>query len=244
MANSVWMLSDELMVEHMITYRETNARNLLLHMMEAVPHDEFTRMSVTLWAIWTARRKAIHEDIFQSPLSTHGFVTSFLNELKSLATGKSQPIIRDQVPHRGAQVSWIPPVSDMPKINVDASLSKTSAKGVDVAFCRSCDCVYLGASTVVFNGITDPAILEALACRDALALADDLVLNRLHVASDCKQVVTNVKEGSLGKYGAVITEIKARTTQFIHRSFAYEGRAHNYEAHNLARHALTLDAGR
>jgi homogentisate 1,2-dioxygenase len=77
------------MVEHIIACRETNARNWLFHMMEIVPHDEFTRMSVTPWAIWTARRKAIHEVIFQSPLSTHGFVTSFLDELKGLANGKS-----------------------------------------------------------------------------------------------------------------------------------------------------------
>jgi hypothetical protein len=102
----------------------------------------------------------------------------------------------------------------------------------------------MGASALVFNGITDPAILEALACREALALADDLILNRFQVASDCKQVITDAKEGSLGKYGAVISEINARSTQFIHCNFAYEGRTHNYEAHNLARHALTLEGGR
>jgi ribonuclease HI len=132
----------------------------------------------------------------------------------------------------------------MPKINIDASLSKTSAKGVTAAFCCNSNGVYLAASAVVFNGITDSTVLEALACREALALADDLVLNQFQVASDCKQVVTDVKEGSLGKYGVVITKINARTTQFIQCSFAYEGRAHNFEAHNLARHALTLDAGR
>jgi hypothetical protein len=57
-------------------------------------------------------------------------------------------------------------------------------------------------------------------------------------------VITDVKEGSLGKYGDVISEIQARSTQFIYCNFAYEGRAHNYEAHNLARHGLTLETGR
>jgi hypothetical protein len=33
---------------------------------------------VTLWVIWFARRKAIHEEVFQSPLSTHAFVEAFL----------------------------------------------------------------------------------------------------------------------------------------------------------------------
>jgi hypothetical protein len=40
-------------------------------MMEAMPHDEFIVVAVTLWAIWYARRKNIHEDEFQSPLWTH-----------------------------------------------------------------------------------------------------------------------------------------------------------------------------
>jgi hypothetical protein len=52
-----------------------------------------------------------------------------------------------------------------------------------------------------------------------------------------------VVEGSLGKYGVVISEINARSTQFIHCNFAHEGRSHNYEARNLARHALSLEAG-
>jgi hypothetical protein len=75
MAKSVWALSDELMVEHMMAVGEPNAKNWLFNLLESLPQDQFTRMTVTLWAIWTARRKAIHEDIFQSPLSTHGLST-------------------------------------------------------------------------------------------------------------------------------------------------------------------------
>jgi hypothetical protein len=77
----------------------------------------------------------------------------------------------------------------------------------------------------------------------SLALADDLGLTRFHVASDCKQVVTDIGEVSLGKYGVVITEIKSRTARFLECSFVFERKAHNYGAHNLARHVLTHDAG-
>jgi hypothetical protein len=45
----------------------------------------------------------------------------------------------------------------------------------------------LGASAVVFNDITDPATLETLACREAVALAEDLYLDRTFVVSDCKR---------------------------------------------------------
>ena len=40
---------------------------------------------------------------------------------------------------------------------------KTENRGAAAAFCRDNDGTYLGASVVVFVGITDPATLEALA---------------------------------------------------------------------------------
>jgi hypothetical protein len=84
MAASVWVLADDLLVEHMLMNTEPSAKQWLFDMLETLPHDQFTRLTVTLWAIWTARRKAIHEEIFQSPLSTHTFINSYLSELRSL----------------------------------------------------------------------------------------------------------------------------------------------------------------
>jgi hypothetical protein len=76
MAACVWALADNLMVEHIQSVIKPNARCWLFNLMETLPHAQFTRIAITLWAIWTSRRKAIHEDIFQSPLSTHTFVNS------------------------------------------------------------------------------------------------------------------------------------------------------------------------
>lgn len=41
-------------------------------------------LTVTLWAIWTARRKLIHEGVHRSPLSTHLFITRFIVELDQI----------------------------------------------------------------------------------------------------------------------------------------------------------------
>jgi hypothetical protein len=43
---------------------------------------------------------------------------------------------------------------------------------------------------------------------EALALADDLGVNRIHVASDCKVVIDDIAGGTNGRYGAIILEIK------------------------------------
>jgi hypothetical protein len=191
-------------------------------------------------AIWTARRKAIHECIFQSPLSTHGFVNIFLAEIQSLAKPERVSIRNLEV---RPQAKWLPPPTAIPKINVDASVSKKSGeKGVAAAICRDNLGVNLGALAVVYCGITDPSTLESLACREALAV--DLGLSRLLVASDCKQVVSDIADGTLCKYGAVVAEIKARARQFSECKFVFEGRVSNFEAHDLARHALCFDSGR
>jgi hypothetical protein len=72
----------------------------------------------------------------------------------------------------------------------------------------------LGASTVIFHGVTDPATLEAMACREALSLAEDLALDRVFVASDWKTDVNDIRDGTMSCYGSIITEIRARTTIF------------------------------
>ncbi|OEL34892.1 hypothetical protein BAE44_0004089, partial [Dichanthelium oligosanthes] len=43
----------------------------------------------------------------------------------------------------------------------------------------------LGALVVVWKGITDPEALETMACREGLALANDLGLTKIKLASDC-----------------------------------------------------------
>jgi hypothetical protein len=91
--------------------------------------------------------------------------------------------------------------------------------------------------------ITDPTALETLACREAIALALYLNINRILVASDCKGVVEEVVVGSLGVNGAVITKIRARSTQLQEFNLVFEGRASNFEPHNLARYEISLDVG-
>jgi hypothetical protein len=53
-------------------------------------------------------------------------------------------------------------------------------------------------SVIVFDGVTNPVILEAYTCREALDLADDLYLQKLAIASDCKSVVNEINSKSFG----------------------------------------------
>lgn len=66
--------------------------------------------------------------------------------------------------------TWKPPPSELMKINVDAGLSN-SGVGASVAVCSDSEGLFLGSSALLTPGVTDPVVLEAIACSEALALA-------------------------------------------------------------------------
>jgi ribonuclease HI len=235
-------LEDEETVEHMCATSELNAKNWIFTMLETLPSMEFVRILVTLWAVWTARRKAIHEGEFQSPLSTHFFVRKFLNDLTLIP--KSGPLTHNGRHQHTVVPRWKPPADGHVKANVDGAVSKNNSKGSAAVVIRNREGHYLGSSAIVLSGVINPPTLQALACREALSLAEDLGLPRVCIASDCKQVVDDIAEDSGGRYASIIKEIKVYRSEFEKVIVVHEGRKSNTEAHNLARFALSLDLGR
>jgi ribonuclease HI len=109
---------------------------------------------------------------------------------------------------------------------------------------RSSDCVFLGASALIYTGVTKAETLEALACREACDLARDIYASRVRVASDCKMVVQNLEQGTRGVYFHIITEIIEARQFFDFLEFKFQSRKLNNEAHKLARSALCDVSGR
>ena len=93
---------------------------------------------------------------------------------------------------------WIPPPRGVAKINVDAAVSKNSKMASVAAVARDETGLFLGASAVVSQGITDPETMEVLAFWEGLALAHDLVLHRVRLASDCANAVRSIDQTTLG----------------------------------------------
>ena len=55
-----------------------------------------------------------------------------------------------------------------------------------------------------FSHMSDPATLEALATREALALAKDMYVQQIFIASNCKVIVEEIRKGSPPTYGAAV----------------------------------------
>lgn len=83
----------------------------------SLPKEESRMTVVTMWAILHAKRKAIYENIFQKPLSTHSFVERFISDL-DLSSSRSETSASNSI----RVLRWIPPPGGLVKINVDAAL--------------------------------------------------------------------------------------------------------------------------
>lgn len=83
-----------------------------------------------------------------------------------------------------------------------------------------------------------PWVLEALACREALALVEDIHIQKMIVASDCLQMINNLHGEYGGSYSMVTQEIKAKSSGFS------ENRASNSGAHRVARSFVSSSSGR
>jgi hypothetical protein len=107
-----------------------------------------------------ARRKEIHEEVYQSPASSHKFINRFIADLEILpkTPGKALVAARFDIVRPKA------PPAGYAKVHVDAAVAKIENRGEAAAMCRDTDGNYMGSSTLVVHGITDVATLEAIAC--------------------------------------------------------------------------------
>jgi ribonuclease HI len=235
----VWDLVDEHTVEAVCEIEDMDAKSWLVAIFKVLPHVEAVRVSVVLWAIGFVHRKGIHENIFQSPLSTHGFIERFM---AGLGEGQVKPFCSHQVVQQRER--WIPLPEGAVKINVDAALSKNDQIASATAIVRDEIGRFMGASMLVLKGVSEPEVMEVIACREGLSLALDIQAHKVKLVCDNQSVVNNIHQGGRGVYGQVIQEIKARSTDLGQVIFVHDYRTSNIDAHRIARSSLYNGEGR
>jgi hypothetical protein len=97
---------------------------------------------------------------------------------------------------------------------------------------------------LVLDGLTNPEVVETIACREGMALASDLVLQKIRVTCDCMNAVKSIHGEGKGLYGSIVKEIKATKASFLHVEFVLERRFSNEDAHRLARSTVSMTPGR
>jgi hypothetical protein len=95
-------------------------------------------------------------------MATAGFVNWFIEDLGE-ANAQAKPYVKATL-KENPKVRWLPPPVGSMKVNVDAAVAKSVARGDVAAVCRSDGGAFLGASAMVFEGLSHPGTLEAVAC--------------------------------------------------------------------------------
>lgn len=242
MAKCVWAMADEELVEYMITIQTGDARLWLGELQRTTNEDQFVKAIVTLWSIWWARRKAIHEEQFHSPHSTLCFINKYIADLALLP--KKQHVKHGVPKSTTSMQKWRRPAEGWAKMNVDAALSRNGERGALAVVSRDHSGLFLGASALVCENVTDPEILEALACSEGLSLALDLNLQKVQISTDCAATVKHIGEAYLGPSKVIMEEIKMKKNMFQTMEIIHEKRECNFEAHVLAKAATSLPCGR
>ena len=123
-------------------------------------------------------------------------------------------------------------------------LSRSGEIGDVGVVCRDENGNFLGASTIVYQGLIDPSVLEATTCSEGLALTADMNIQRIHIASNYQEVIKGISNPNLRPYSVVLKEIETGRNQFWKVQFHHERREFNGEAHSLAKAVTSLRLGR
>lgn len=74
---------------------------------------------------------------------------------------------------------------------------------------------------------------EFLACIEGLALASDMLIQRIRLESDYANVIKNLTSDGMGSYGQIIREIKVGRRRFEGVEFVLENHNVQYSASSL-----------
>ena len=201
MARAVWAMKEDDIAAPVFGDESDDPKLWLFSLSNSLSQEKFIGVLVTLWAIWWARRKIIHEDEYQSPLSTHAFISRYIAEVASLGK-RPAPKNSSRVLQERRRIPWTPPPAGFVKIQVDGAVAKCQNKGAYGAICRDENGHFMGASSMTREGITDSEVLETLACSEALCLAKDLNVQKIQIVTDCLNVTKEILGGLMQGAGA------------------------------------------
>lgn len=203
-------------------------------------HNLLLEVLVTLWAIWWVRRKAIHEEEFQSPLSMHLFICRYLDKVRST---NALACRRESSTTRPSHVWKLPPVGFV-NLNVDVLVAKTQKQGVVGVMCIGSQVIFHEVLVVVFEGVPDSETLKAYVCREARALAEDLAMHRIYIATNYLRVLDDLRAAHhLGAYCMIAREINSHKSSSLACEICHEQHEHYFEAHNIAKMDTNFGSG-
>ncbi|KAL4325602.1 hypothetical protein GQ457_11G004690 [Hibiscus cannabinus] len=192
---------------------------------------------ITLWSLWYARNKKVHEANLQTPEQICAFIVSYCRELELIAS-KLQLISSTQ------NSLWQAPDPPLVKANFDASFSSVDRASWSGVVVRNSIGEIMGACRRFSPYVASAFMAEAYAALHAIDLLVDLGFDSAVIEGDSLTIIKKLQASSsdLSELSAIIFEVQAKAKTLRNCSFNFTSRASNQVAHIIAKD-FSLNSG-
>lgn len=157
-----------------------------------------------LYGLWLARNEARDGKRITDAKAVAERVDDHMREWREVhqrATRTEEPKLAER---------WKPPEEGWIKVNADGATSKLQVNGGGGVVLRDHDGAYRGGACTFLPGTSDPELLEVLASRQAVKLAIQQNVDKIHLELDSKGVVAmiNDRRKNLSAVGPLVEEVK------------------------------------
>jgi ribonuclease HI len=184
-----------------------------------------------LWSLWTMRNKRRHGE---APLPIHKVVEWIKDTAFDLwCIIHPSKLVRKPL----QQKQWAAPMEHCFKCNVDASFYELSRQGGTAVVIHDHNGAFCGAQAKWHEFGVDALMMEALACKEGLEFARQHGVQRVHLETDCLELVRLWKMEGLQRsiIMPVLQDMKEISLAFQDFSISHVGRDCNRVAHELAK---------
>ncbi|KAI4990812.1 hypothetical protein ZWY2020_039183 [Hordeum vulgare] len=203
----------------------------LLGWFAGAKDDEKEVMVQATYGLWLARNEAREGKRIATPHMIMESVTALLQEWRSThVQPEGLPKCMNIQKWEAREIGWR-------KVNADGAMTKAGVKGGGGFVIRDHNGAFLARGSHFFGIVRDAEAAEVLACRQAVLLARQRGVAKLHLELDNKGLVGMLQDQqrNLATVGPWIQEIKSLLSSFEAWRVAWVRRTANVAAHIFAK---------
>ncbi|KAL4272451.1 hypothetical protein GQ457_13G023230 [Hibiscus cannabinus] len=206
-------------------------------LFDSFPMNRLVLLVITLWSLWYARNKKVHEANLQTPEQICAFIVSYCRELELIAS-KLHLISSTQ------NSLWQAPDPPLVKANFDASFSGVDRASWSGVVVRNSIGEIMGACRRFSPYVASAFMAEAYAALHAIDLLVDLGFDSAVIEGDSLTIIKKLQASSsdLSELSAIIFEVQAKAKTLRNCSFNFTSRASNQVAHIISKD-FSLNSG-
>ncbi|KAM5578651.1 hypothetical protein ABKV19_008793 [Rosa sericea] len=211
-------------------------KDWFLERATSMPPELFDKLLVMMWSIWRNRNEKLWRDQTQTGSGVAASAMAWFEEYSRFHRD-AESLERSHPPRRK---TWIAPMADSLKLNVDGAFLPTVQYGGSGGVLRNAHGGFIAAFSHRSAFVTSPLHTELVALKYGLELLQALNVTQAVIESDCLHAVQaiNSMAEDLSDLAALISDIKGLVHVLGGIVISFTPRQANMVAHRLASHSF------